>query len=70
MALTLVERMHGLEMAQLVQLGIEYDPQPPFEAGSPTKAPEEIVELARSMLADTLSDDAVMEVSAQGGGPL
>ncbi len=61
MALTLVARMHGPEMAQLVQLGIEYDPQPPFDAGSPSKAPAEIVELARSMLPDMLSDDAVRQ---------
>jgi transcriptional regulator GlxA family with amidase domain len=59
MALTLVGRMHGPEMAQLIQLGIEYDPQPPFDAGSPSKAPAQIVELARGMLADRLSDDAV-----------
>ena len=63
MALTLVARMHGREMAELVQLGIEYDPQPPFDAGSPTKAPPEIVEIARANLADTLSDDAVLRVA-------
>ncbi|HLT17227.1 MAG TPA: DJ-1/PfpI family protein [Acidimicrobiales bacterium] len=39
MALALVARVHGDEVAQLVQLGIEYDPQPPFDAGSPDKAP-------------------------------
>ena len=30
-----------------VQLGIEYDPAPPFEAGSPAKAPAEIVGFLR-----------------------
>jgi len=49
MALHLVGLEAGPEVAQAVQLGIEYDPQPPFEAGSPTKAPEPIVELVRSM---------------------
>jgi transcriptional regulator GlxA family with amidase domain len=44
MALELVRREHGDELAQSVQLAIEYDPQPPFEAGSPEKAPPEIVE--------------------------
>ena len=68
MALRLVEHMHGTEMAELVQLGIEYDPQPPFDAGSPAKAPDEIVELGRSRLADTLSDDALRELVAQVGG--
>jgi len=68
MALRLVERMHGTEMAELVQLGIEYDPQPPFDAGSPAKAPAELVELARSRLADTLSDESVREAVAYVGG--
>lgn len=43
MALHLVGREAGPEMAQAVQLGIEYDPQPPFDSGSPDKAPPEIV---------------------------
>jgi transcriptional regulator GlxA family with amidase domain len=50
MALTLLERMHGPELAQIVQLGIEYDPQPPFDAGSPAKAPAGIVEYVRAQL--------------------
>jgi len=45
MALHLVGREVGPEVAQAVQLGIEYDPQPPFDAGSPDKAPAPIVEL-------------------------
>jgi transcriptional regulator GlxA family with amidase domain len=44
MALHLVGREAGQEVAQAIQLGIEYDPQPPFNAGSPSKAPAEIVE--------------------------
>jgi transcriptional regulator GlxA family with amidase domain len=44
MALHLVSREAGPEVAQAIQLGIEYDPQPPFDAGSPAKAPEQIVE--------------------------
>jgi transcriptional regulator GlxA family with amidase domain len=50
MALTLLGRLHGPELAQIVQLGIEYDPQPPFDAGSPSKAPAEIVEYLRAQL--------------------
>ena len=34
MALHLVGREAGPEIAQAVQLGIEYDPDPPFDAGS------------------------------------
>jgi putative intracellular protease/amidase len=48
MALLLAARIAGPEMAQAIQLGIEYDPQPPFDAGSTTKAPPEIVELVRA----------------------
>jgi transcriptional regulator GlxA family with amidase domain len=45
MALRLVQRINGDEVAQAVQLGIEYDPEPPLDAGSPEKAPEAIVQL-------------------------
>jgi transcriptional regulator GlxA family with amidase domain len=47
MALTLAARIAGDEVAQAIQLGIEYDPQPPFDAGSPDKAPRAIVESLR-----------------------
>jgi transcriptional regulator GlxA family with amidase domain len=49
MALHLVGREAGPEVAQAVQLGIEYDPDPPFDAGSPQKAPEQIVERVRTI---------------------
>jgi transcriptional regulator GlxA family with amidase domain len=49
MALVLAERLAGPEVAQAIQLGIEYDPQPPFDAGSPAKAPAEIVEVVRAV---------------------
>ncbi len=45
MALYLVGREVGPDVAQAIQLGIEYDPDPPFDAGSPEKAPAPIVEL-------------------------
>ena len=48
MALHLVTEINGPEVAQAVQLGIEYDPQPPHDAGAPEKAPPEIVELVRA----------------------
>jgi transcriptional regulator GlxA family with amidase domain len=50
MALRLVQKMYGDEAAQTVQLGIEYDPQPPFDSGSPEKASEEIIEAARAAM--------------------
>jgi len=48
MALTLVAQIAGETVAQAIQLGIEYDPQPPFDSGAPDKAPAEVVELLRS----------------------
>jgi transcriptional regulator GlxA family with amidase domain len=44
MALRLVQLIHGDAAAQAVQLGIEYAPDPPFDAGSPESAPEAVVE--------------------------
>jgi putative intracellular protease/amidase len=48
MALALAARIAGDRVAESIQLGIEYDPQPPFDAGSPQKAPAELVEAIRA----------------------
>ena len=48
MALTLAAQIAGDDVAQAIQLRIEYDPMPPFDAGSTAKAPAHIRELARS----------------------
>jgi transcriptional regulator GlxA family with amidase domain len=48
MALSLAATIAGEEVAQAIQLGIEYDPQPPFDAGSPAKAPVAIVDGLRA----------------------
>jgi transcriptional regulator GlxA family with amidase domain len=48
MALTLTALEYGEEVAQAIQLSLEYDPQPPLNAGSPGKAPATIVERVRS----------------------
>ena len=50
MALRLVARIAGDDVARGVQLGIEYDPAPPFDTGSPQKAPAYIVDLVRQTL--------------------
>lgn len=46
MALNLVEKIAGKEMAQTIQLIIEYDPQPPYDCGSIRKADPAIIEMA------------------------
>lgn len=56
MALSLLTRIYGPEVADAVQLGIEYDPQPPRDSGSPEKAPPEIVELVSSVFEARQSD--------------
>jgi len=55
MALQLAARIAGDDIAQAIQLGIEYDPQPPFDSGSVAKAPAKVMELALAGLkaADT-----------------
>ena len=55
MALTLAARIAGDEVAQTIQLGIEYDPQPPFHAGSPKTAPPHIVERLRARTRERLA---------------
>jgi len=44
-ALVLASRIAGEQIAKAIQLGIEYDPKPPFDCGSPTKAGADLVEL-------------------------
>ena len=49
MALVLAAHVAGDDVAKAIQLGIEYDPEPPFDSGSPTKAGAEIVELVTKL---------------------
>jgi len=50
MALELARLEAGEEVAQALQLGIEYDPQPPLDAGSPDTAPAHVVDMVRDIL--------------------
>jgi putative intracellular protease/amidase len=52
MGLTLLAKIAGDEFAKTVQLLIEYDPEPPFDSGSPDKASPELVKNLREMAAD------------------
>jgi putative intracellular protease/amidase len=49
MALWLAGQIAGDDVAEAIQLGIEYDPQPPYDSGSPEKARPEIVALIRGI---------------------
>lgn len=50
--LTVVDRIWGREIAETIQLANEYDPHPPFNAGSPRTAPAKSVEMVRAMVHD------------------
>ena len=42
--LALIAELRGQRVAEMVQLGLEYAPQPPFNAGRPDTAPPEVLE--------------------------
>lgn len=50
MALALAAKIAGQKVAETLQLGIEYDPHPPFNAGSPLKADPDVVDGLRKRL--------------------
>jgi cyclohexyl-isocyanide hydratase len=52
--LTLAAELAGEEAAKSIQLVLEYDPQPPFDSGSPEKAGVERVKRIRERLAPLL----------------
>lgn len=49
MSIALAARLISPEVAQAITLAIEYDPQPPYDTGSPKKAPAEMVSRLRAM---------------------
>ena len=50
-ALSVAARLEGEDVARQIQLQIEYDPAPPFDAGSPAKAPAATLAVVKSRLA-------------------
>ncbi|MBR0871051.1 DJ-1/PfpI family protein [Bradyrhizobium tropiciagri] len=50
-ALTLVSELVDRKAAEAIQLGIEYNPAPPFNSGSPDTAPAEILEMVKARIA-------------------
>jgi transcriptional regulator GlxA family with amidase domain len=52
MALWLAAQVAGDDVAKAIQLGLEYQPEPPFSSGSTATAAPEIVELVRSLSVD------------------
>jgi len=64
MALTLTERVHSAELAEALQLVIEYDPQPPFDTGALEKADAQTKRRAMQVL---MAGQPRMKVAAQMG---
>lgn len=54
MGLSLAGRIAGDQVAQAIQLAIEYDPQPPYDAGSVDKAPADVVAGVRALLGSSV----------------
>jgi transcriptional regulator GlxA family with amidase domain len=52
MGLVLVAALEGDDMAKLIQLAIEYDPQPPFDSGAPSKVTPEFKEFVLSIFSN------------------
>lgn len=55
-ALALTARVRGEAHARFVQLSLEYDPQPPFDSGTPDKADAETLARYRAMVAKNAPD--------------
>ena len=62
MALVLLSEELGEDFARAIQLAIEYDPDPPFDSGSPHKAPAHVLELVVAHFAEQQGEDASVSV--------
>jgi len=70
-ALALAAELAGDDVARRLQLTFEYDPQPPFDAGSPEAAGPELVDRVRALQAPRLQRvAALLDRAAQGGSPV
>jgi len=68
--LVVLARMFGDDVAKMAQLAMEYDPQPPFDAGSPEKAGPRLADLVRGATSGTNDDmiRAVTRLTERGWG--
>lgn len=58
MALTLLAKEFGDETSQAIQLALEYNPQPPFDTGSPEKAPQQVQDMVIQIFTDQAAGQA------------
>ena len=50
--LTLLAELRGEQVAKVTQLAMEYDPKPPFDAGTPEAAGPELTAMALAIMGD------------------
>ena len=62
-ALALTAKIQGDEYAKAVQLGLEYDPHPPFDSGTPDKAEDALVQRVHER-SNTMAPDRERRVRA------
>ena len=68
-ALSLAARIRGEDFARFIQLSIEYDPNPPFDSGSPEKASPELRARYHKMVEAAMPDrEATVKASAEALG--
>jgi len=60
MALTVIAELLGEQQAQAIQLGLEYDPQPPFKGGRPETSPDDIVANVKARLDKAMVDNRAL----------
>ncbi len=58
MALYLVGQISGFDIAEATQLLMQYDPQPPFDSGSPAKASPQVIALAQGFIQNWISSES------------
>ncbi|MBJ7412254.1 MAG: DJ-1/PfpI family protein [Phenylobacterium sp.] len=67
-ALVLLEELAGRDYAEAIQLGLEYAPAPPFNAGRPELARPEVLAAVKARMAAAIDDRA--EAAAEAAGRL
>lgn len=70
-ALTLVEMLVDRKTAEAIQLGLEYNPAPPFQSGSPETAPAEVLALVESRIGPRRAsrNEAIVRAAARLSEP-
>ena len=63
-ALTVLAEVWGEDVAKQLQLGFEYNPQPPFDCGSPERAGPELTALAKKRLEGIMSEREIANAQA------